>query len=206
MKPVRAFSLVELLVVIAIIMLLAGLLFPVLASAKNSARQTSTMTRMRQVGMAMHMYVDDAGEWPEGLDLSFLADNGYLSDARLLLADGDPLGGDWSNYVECLRSTTKLRQSFFHPFQNRYYWESLLRVDPNAGFLACRVHSQRTARYSTESANWCSDYVYFLTGSVIRVRKDGSAKVVPFDLRPKHPNTRESWVFSRMFIDVPLEF
>lgn len=58
----RAFTLIELLVVIAIIAILAAILFPVFASAREKARQTSCASNMRQIGMALSMYRLDADE------------------------------------------------------------------------------------------------------------------------------------------------
>jgi prepilin-type N-terminal cleavage/methylation domain-containing protein/prepilin-type processing-associated H-X9-DG protein len=55
----RAFTLIELLVVIAIIAILAAILFPVFSQAKESGRQVACMSNMRQLGMAMHMYLND---------------------------------------------------------------------------------------------------------------------------------------------------
>jgi prepilin-type N-terminal cleavage/methylation domain-containing protein len=62
----RAFTLIELLVVISIIGLLAGLLFPVLARARENARLTACSAKLRQLGLALTMYVDDADQrFPE---------------------------------------------------------------------------------------------------------------------------------------------
>jgi len=58
----RAFALIELLVVMSIIGLLTGLLFPVLARARENARLTACSANLRQLGFCMTMYVDDADQ------------------------------------------------------------------------------------------------------------------------------------------------
>lgn len=55
----KGFTLIELLVVIAIIAVLAAILFPVFAQAKEAARKTACMSNLRQIGMGMSMYVGD---------------------------------------------------------------------------------------------------------------------------------------------------
>jgi prepilin-type N-terminal cleavage/methylation domain-containing protein len=59
MRRSRAFTLIELLVVIAIIAILAAILFPVFAQAKEAAKDTSNLSNMKQVGLAILMYSTD---------------------------------------------------------------------------------------------------------------------------------------------------
>jgi prepilin-type N-terminal cleavage/methylation domain-containing protein/prepilin-type processing-associated H-X9-DG protein len=61
-KPQQAFTLIELLVVIAIIAILAAILFPVFARARENARRTSCLSNLKQMGLAAMQYTQDYDE------------------------------------------------------------------------------------------------------------------------------------------------
>ena len=65
----RAFTLIELLVVIAVISILAAILLPVYATARERARQTTCLSNQHQLGLALLMYTQDSDErYPNGIN------------------------------------------------------------------------------------------------------------------------------------------
>ena len=62
MRTRKGFTLIELLVVIAIIAILAAILFPVFAKAREKARQASCLSNQKQIGLALMQYVQDYDE------------------------------------------------------------------------------------------------------------------------------------------------
>src|SRR5690606_38678724 len=92
------FTLIELLVVIAIIAILAAILFPVFARARENARRTSCLSNMKQLGLGIMQYVQDYDEtYPMALN--------YYSSAS----------GDERTWVSEIQPYIKSTQGFFCP-------------------------------------------------------------------------------------------
>ncbi len=73
----NGFTLIELLVVIAIIAILAAIIFPAFASAREKARQSSCASNCKQFGIALLQYVED---YDEGMPMCYSADYTYGPD------------------------------------------------------------------------------------------------------------------------------
>ncbi len=95
----KGFTLIELLVVIAIIAILAAILFPVFAKARDKARQASCLSNLKQIGLATHLYAQDYDEYfPTG---SFVdASNINVSGRIYTLANTLPAGGGAPNFYD----------------------------------------------------------------------------------------------------------
>lgn len=122
----RGFTLIELLVVIAIIAILAAILFPVFARAREKARQTSCLSNMKQLGMGFAMYCSDSdgrfppyydnSNWPNGITWMQQIQP-YLKNSQILRCPSQslmmwpqaplpwvtalPLSYGWFCYMEC---------------------------------------------------------------------------------------------------------
>ncbi len=93
----KGFTLIELLVVIAIIAILAAILFPVFARAREKAKQSSCQSNLKQMGIAMLMYVQDYDE-------RFMRSAGYREPTEVL-----PEGGH-DYWWECIMPYMKNEQ------------------------------------------------------------------------------------------------
>src|SRR5688500_9419459 len=87
----NGFTLIELLVVIAIIAILAAILFPVFASARETARKATCQSNLKQIGNGWMMYTQDYDE------------RAPINTWNLGTFPGDPPGGGWMNQIMFIR-------------------------------------------------------------------------------------------------------
>jgi len=114
------FTLIELLVVIAIIAILAAILFPVFSRARENARRSSCLSNMKQIGIGIMQYTQDADErYPQAY--------WYKNDAEVALGAAGDVGG----YFQWSASTlpyTKSEQLYVCP------------SDTNKGLIPTKPH------------------------------------------------------------------
>jgi prepilin-type N-terminal cleavage/methylation domain-containing protein/prepilin-type processing-associated H-X9-DG protein len=92
----KGFTLIELLVVIAIIAILAAILFPVFAKAREKARQSTCASNLRQLGLALSQYSQDYDESIPAMKYGFPADS---TSTNYELQCGSKILF-WTNYLE----------------------------------------------------------------------------------------------------------
>jgi prepilin-type N-terminal cleavage/methylation domain-containing protein len=109
MRRKRGFTLIELLVVIAIIAILAAILFPVFAQAREAARKTSCLSNTKQIGSAVMMYLQDYDEM-FALNIYLMGATGqvytfydahipYTKNVGILQCASEPNSQDWPLFL-----------------------------------------------------------------------------------------------------------
>ncbi len=194
----HAFTLMELLVAVAIIALLAALLYPVFLSARRNAKIAPCISNMKQLYAAWALYVQDSdGRWPATLtDLA----QSLPSVRSVFRCPTDDLNGANREETQSLGTAV----SYFYIWNIEEFRRDLRERDPNHGILVCVLHGERGAMYS-------QDPVFGTYGKVIRLRVDGSVKVVQvgslcWESGPNKVISRPMWILLTDYLPCPVSW
>jgi prepilin-type N-terminal cleavage/methylation domain-containing protein/prepilin-type processing-associated H-X9-DG protein len=117
------FTLIELLVVVAIISLLAAILFPVFARARENARRASCMSNMKQLGLAFMQYTQDYDEQlPIGACPSCSSGPPFTWDINIAPYAGIKVSvGSTPLIFHCPSDASENTRSYDYPYTGNYY-------------------------------------------------------------------------------------
>ena len=198
----RAFTLMEILVSLAIILLLAAIIFPVLANAREAGHRAVSTTHLRQVGIGIESYRGDYDGVLPFRHLDPFVETRQINDVRLLRSQPDDFpegyGFTVSNCIDHL-GPTQLQTSFETSLVTESFYKRLKSIDPDAAIVVDRTHG--------DVLDWadmsCRRSQYYYSGRILRLYEDTSVKIGHFSLvdRQNSPDIGIAWHRMKLFTD-----
>ncbi|MEO6908259.1 MAG: DUF1559 domain-containing protein [Abditibacteriaceae bacterium] len=156
----NAFTLIELLVVIAIIAILAAILFPVFARARENARRASCQSNMKQMGLGFTMYIQDYdGQYPYGSDRD---PSEFPIGPPSLIGNGSEL-----HWTDKLQPYIKSKQIFDCPSVNKlgyHHNTDGLTIDAAAESTSPNINHYIAYGYNCDYIGGCPAYIGNFSG------------------------------------------
>ena len=170
----KAFTLIELLVVIAIIAILAGILFPVFASARERGYQTACMSNMKQLGTALTSYLQD---YDEAFPLNRFPWAGHAFPSAL---EGAPY--TWKQALASLAPGKDIFKCPSSPEREQ--------LDESAANIPNTEAAKRTPRSYAYNGAYFHEYAYGRLGRPAQLGKlkDPSGTILILESRDKMPD------------------
>jgi len=188
----KGFTLIELLVVIAIIAILAAILFPVFAKAREKARQSSCMSNIKQFGLGALMYVQDYDE--TFFRLSYTS--GAATPTTYLCDWPEKVVPYIKNYqiMKCPSHSDTVPSGYANTYICSYGANQNISVAAMGSFQAPSVTIMMYEDQSTWRYNTCANYSWAFNGKVgtVAYRHNEGSNIVFVDGHAKWYNTSAS--------------
>lgn len=189
----RGFTLIELLVVIAIIAILAAILFPVFARAREKARQSSCLSNVKQIGLATMMYAQDYDEMYQlswyraqsadtchgmcAMTLYTLeALNSYVKNSQIWVCPDDRTRNPWSTSFTPLQGVRRIS-----------YWCMVQSFQSGMGAIARPAEEHLYFDNVNSWADWTTNHGTGGDAAVMVGYCDGHAKMQTMTWMRAHP-------------------
>lgn len=168
------FTVLECLVVVAIIGLTATLLLSVVQSSRRSGKRTACTSQLRQIGLAVSIYLEEFMSLPANFDQLALSQASRID--KILLCPSDLHSGFGTKAAVCEQRPIQTQTSYESVFGMNGLITKLEEHDENHGIVICRLDANPSEWFKEASARFCQGYWAMYDGPFLRLRKDGSVQ------------------------------